>query len=102
MPSKWYEGFPNVITRAMRHGKPVITTNIGAMQSIIENNVNGILVKPGDSVDLTRAIEDLYYDEHKCKDLGEQGKKYAKKLYNGKAVYKELMNAYNYTFNVTN
>ena len=42
VPSKWYEGFPNVIVRGMLLGRPIVTTNIGAMQSIIDNEKNGI------------------------------------------------------------
>ena len=56
VPSKWYEGFPNVITRAMQHSKPVITSNIGAMQSIIDHNINGMLVDPGNVEQLKKQL----------------------------------------------
>ena len=96
VPSKWYEGFPNVITRAMRYGKPVIASDIGAIQSIVENNVNGILVPPGDVGLLKDAIEGLYYDDKKCIILGKQGKQKAEKLYHDDKIYEELSGIYNF------
>ena len=91
VPSKWYEGFPNVITRAMQHGKPVITANIGAMQSIIDHNTNGMLVAPGDVEQLKNAIENLYKDDKKCIRLGVQGKKKALQVYNDMEIYKSFL-----------
>lgn len=63
VPSKWYEGFPNVIVRGMLLKRPVITSDIGAMQSIIDNGVNGITVSPGD----TRALKKLLRSCQKMK-----------------------------------
>ena len=102
VPSKWYEGFPNVITRAMQHGKPVITSNIGAMQSIIDHNINGILVTPGDVDQLKNAIENLYKDNKKCIQLGKQGKKKAQKDYNDTMIYNELLRTYNFILKPVN
>ena len=99
VPSKWYEGFPNVITRAMQHGKPVITSNIGAMQSIIDHNINGMLVAPGDVEQLKNAIENLYKDDKKCIRLGAQGKKKALQDYDATSIYKSLIETYTYAIN---
>jgi len=102
VPSKWYEGFPNVITRAMQHGKPVITSNIGAMQSIIDHNTNGMLVAPGDVEQLKNAIENLYKDAKKCIRLGAQGKKKALQDYDATSIYRSLIETYIYAINTKN
>ncbi|MEC9302830.1 MAG: glycosyltransferase family 4 protein [Bacteroidota bacterium] len=102
VPSKWYEGFPNIITRAMQHAKPVITSNIGAMESIIEHNKNGILVSPGNIQQLKNAVKNLYMHDDKCIILGKQAQKKCLKYYNDKEVYKSLLNAYAYAFNKSN
>lgn len=94
VPSKWYEGFPNVITRGMMLKRPVITTNIGAMPSIIDNGVHGLLVEPGNVNELSEAIAKLYNDENKCKCLGEAGYKKAITLYSREAVYETLIDTY--------
>jgi glycosyltransferase involved in cell wall biosynthesis len=83
----------------MQHGKPVITTNIGAMQSIIDHNINGILVEPGNVVQLKIAIENLYKDDKKCIRLGIQGKKKALQDYDTTSIYKCLIETYTYAIN---
>lgn len=94
VPSKWYEGFPNVITRGMLLKRPVVTTNIGAMPSIIDDGVHGLLVEPGSSKQLGNAIKTLYSVEQKCREYGEEGYKKATRLYSREAVYDTLIKTY--------
>ena len=94
VPSKWYEGFPNVILRGMLLERPVITTNIGAMQSIIDSGVNGILVPPADSKSLCKAIEELYSDTEKCKEYGRAGHQKATEKFSRAEVYNQLLDIY--------
>ena len=96
IPGKWYEGFPNVITRAMKHGKPVITSNIGAMASIINHKKNGLLVKPGNAKELAKAINYLYKNPSLCKQYGENGRLIADDNYSIDKIYQKLMNIYNF------
>ena len=81
VPSKWYEGFPNVIIRAMKHGKPVITSNLGAMSAIIDHEENGLLVEPGNVVSLYKAISTLYADKVKCDYYGIKAKEKADRVF---------------------
>ncbi len=94
IPSKWYEGFPNVITRAMAHGKPVITSDIGVMSSIIDHGKNGLLTEPGNIPQLTQSIKTLYDDEQKCMKMGENGRKKAASEYSTTRIYHELITCY--------
>ncbi|MCE7040498.1 glycosyltransferase [Dyadobacter sp. CY312] len=55
-PSTWYEGMPMTILEAFSLGTPVIASNLGAMQTMIRDNHNGLLFKPGDSGDLQKSI----------------------------------------------
>lgn len=95
VPSKWYEGFPNVIVRGMLYRKPVITTNIGAMQSIIDHKVNGMLVPPGSSAELAEAIKTLYNDAESCVKYGENGFEKAASDYSRETIYENLTGIYN-------
>ncbi len=95
VPGKWYEGFPNVITRAMKHGKPVITSNLGAMASIIDHEKNGLLVNPGDAEMLAQSIRILYDDPHTCRMYGQNGKKKAEQEFSAKKIYSLLIDVYN-------
>jgi len=94
VPSKWYEGFPNVIVRGMLHKKPVITTNIGAMRSIIDHKQNGLQVPPANVTALADAIHNLYADTAAIKEYGENGYNKATKLYSREQIYSDLMEIY--------
>lgn len=95
VPSKWYEGFPNVIVRGMMHKKPVITTDIGAMQSIIDHEQNGLLVPPSDARSLADAIGRLYNDTETIEQYGEDGYAKATTLYSREQTYNDLIGIYN-------
>ena len=94
VPSKWYEGFPNVILRGMLLRKPVVTTNIGAMESIIDNGINGLLVSPGSVEELSEKIYILYNNIDRCKSMGENGYQKAIKEYSREQIYSSLMDVY--------
>lgn len=101
VPSKWYEGFPNVITRAMIHGKPVITSNMGVMASIVDHQKNGLLTEPGNSIQLKAAIEKLYCNIEMCNKMGQAGKKIAKSKYSDQNIYEHLMKTYTQLTNLS-
>ena len=94
VPSKWYEGFPNVILRAMILKRPVISTRIGAMLSIIDDHENGLLVQPGNVAELSLAIKNLYPDIQRCKEMGESGHLKAESEYSRDEVYNKLIRIY--------
>jgi len=56
-PSIWYEGMPMTILEAFSCGCPVIASKLGSMVELIEDQVNGLHFKPGDSVDLRSKLE---------------------------------------------
>lgn len=94
VPSKWYEGFPNVIVRGILHRRPIITSDIGAMQSIIDHGTNGLLVPPGRPEDLSYAVRKIYFDKEVCREYGDNGYRKALSQYSQDAIYSDLMNIY--------
>lgn len=59
VPSLWYENCPYVILEAFAHRTPVIASNLGGMAELVQHGKNGLLFKPGDSIDLARQIKRL-------------------------------------------
>ncbi|OQX87041.1 MAG: hypothetical protein B6D55_04495 [Candidatus Omnitrophica bacterium 4484_70.2] len=81
LTSKW-EGMPNLILEGMALGKSVISTDIGGSKEIIENGVNGFLLKYGDKKTLVDKILYLYKNHEVRKKMGEEGYKIVKKRFN--------------------
>lgn len=94
VPSRCYEGFPNVIVQAMACGCPVVGARIGAMTDIIDHGETGLLFEPGDPEDLARILEFLYGDQELCRTLGRAGEEKVSTQYSRESVYAALMTVY--------
>lgn len=57
VPSIWHENSPLTIHEAFMARIPVITSNIGGMSELVQDEVNGLLFKVGDSRDLRRKMQ---------------------------------------------
>jgi len=59
-----YEGLPNAVMEAMALGLPVISTDCpcGGARILIDNNINGILVKAGDKEEMANAMRRILSD----------------------------------------
>lgn len=85
-PSLW-EGYGIALAEAMSYGLPIISTDTGAIPELVINGKNGILVPPGDTSALAKAIllltsnqslritfgRNNFVDSHKFKDWREVG-----------------------------
>lgn len=68
-----YEGFPLVLVEAMSYGVvPVAFNSYGAAENVIDNCVNGYLVKPFDEKEYTKIIESLIGDKLQLADMSRQ------------------------------
>ena len=56
------DGLPNVLMEAQLMTLPVVATSVSAIPELIDDRVNGRLVKPGDHAALAKALEDLIGD----------------------------------------
>ena len=73
LPSLW-EGMPNAVLEAMAEAKPVVATRVGGVPELVEDGKTGILVPPGDTEALARALVDLFQDTRKAQSLGDAGR----------------------------
>lgn len=65
------EGLPYVILEAMQAKLPIIATRVGGVPEIIENNVNGLLINPADSSEITDSIKRIINNPELRKNLSE-------------------------------
>ena len=71
----YYESFGLIYAEAMAWGKPVIGTKVGGIPDVVEDNKNGILVPPGNEIELASAIIRLA-DSHELRSsMGLAGRK---------------------------
>jgi glycosyltransferase involved in cell wall biosynthesis len=68
-----FEGMPMVILEALAARKPVIATRVGAVPDVIRDGGTGLLIEPGDPVELQRAIKRLIEDAGLRRSLAENG-----------------------------
>lgn len=90
-PFRWFEGFPNVITRAMALKKPVVAARIGAVPEIVEDGRTGLLFETKNVPDLIAKIQTLYPDPVRCREMGRAGHAKALSTYSSEVVYRRLM-----------
>jgi glycosyltransferase involved in cell wall biosynthesis len=93
-PSVWFEGFPNVIAKAMAHGKAVIASRIGALPEIVDDGVTGLLFELGNASDLADKIDYLWNRRELCQEMGRAGMAKANKEYSEEKYYERLMGIY--------
>jgi len=55
-PSLWYEGIPRTILESFATGTPVISSNLGSMETVVQHQRTGLHFVPNDSEDLVRQI----------------------------------------------
>jgi glycosyltransferase involved in cell wall biosynthesis len=73
LPSS-HEAFGIVFAEAWACGKPVIGSRICAVPSVIDENVDGLLVRYDDAEDLARAINELLSDPGRRARMGQAGR----------------------------
>ena len=93
VPSRCYEGFPNVIVTAMMMKRPVLATDLGAASSIITHDIDGRLF-PFDNIDVLTSISELYNDEASCRRLALKGHESAAIRFSAESVYQTLLGIY--------
>jgi len=69
------EGFSNTILESMAAGKPIVATDVGGNPEAVVNGETGLLVPPGDSGALARAILKLLRNKDLARKMGESGKR---------------------------
>ncbi len=92
--STFTEGISNSILEYMSLGKPVIATDGGGTNEIVEDKKTGFLVTVSDSIELAEHIEILLNNESLRRKMGIEGKK---RIENNFSINK-MVDAFTYTY----
>jgi len=93
LPSQW-ELSPLVPLESFAFKKPVISTNSHGIPYTVQNNKNGILVKPENSFELSNAIIKLLGDSELQKKLGLSGYNFVNEECNSISMAKNSLKLY--------
>ncbi len=69
-PSIWREPCATVLMEGMSFAKPMVATRLGGNTDIVEHDVSGMLVAPGDATELAAAMRTLIDDASLRERLG--------------------------------
>jgi L-malate glycosyltransferase len=93
LPSR-AEGLPNAILEYMASGLPVVATRVGGVPEIIEDEVSGLLVAPGDPEALARAILRVLSDDSLRARLAEAGRERVRREFDSERVVDAVSQLY--------
>jgi len=100
LPSISVEMFGIVLVEAMSTGRPVISTELPGVRTVVDDGVNGFLVKPRNVEELTLKIDYLLENEDIMKKFGKMGRKKVEERYSWEKIGKKLERVYQEVLNL--
>ena len=93
LPS-YREGVPRTLLEAASMSKPIVTTNAIGCKEVVDDGVNGFLVKVKDSKSLEEAIEKLINSKELRESMGKSGRIKVLQEFDVKIVVKKYLEVY--------
>lgn len=94
LPSICYENCPYSLLEAFAYGKPVIATRIGGIPEMVTQGENGLLIEPGDWVELKNHMSYLSQNPEVAKRMGTMARKTVETRFHAERHYNSLMELY--------
>jgi len=94
LPSILREGLPVSIAEALAMSKPVIGSNLGGIPEVIEDEINGLLVTPGNPYELATAIDRLAIDSSMRTRMGMNGRKIYEEKFTAQKMIEHIESLY--------
>lgn len=91
-PTYYPEGLSNVLLESCACGRPIITTNRAGCREVVDDGVNGFVIKEKDSQDLIKKIEEFLALPYEARmKMGLAGRKKVEKEYSRQIVIDKYM-----------
>jgi glycosyltransferase involved in cell wall biosynthesis len=87
------ESFGIVFLEAWSFGLPVVGCRAGAIPDVVEDGVTGLLISPGDSVELANRVTRLIDDPEEARRMGAEGQRRVRRAYTWSAVARRARQA---------
>lgn len=96
------ESFSLTLVEAMSCGVASVVSNVGGPSEIVEDHVNGLLIRPGSVKDIAEAIIFLLDNPSIRKKMGREARKTIEKKFSWQVAADKTSSIYQYTVNATN
>jgi glycosyltransferase involved in cell wall biosynthesis len=93
-PSLLNETFGLVCLESLARARPVIASRTGALPEVVSDQVDGLLVTPGDPAALAAAMERLAQDPAEAREKGRRGQEKVKNDFSRARHYQGLTEVY--------
>ena len=77
LPSSWKEGLPYALLEGAASGQVLVATDVGAIDQVLEDGVNGFFVKPNNVSQLVDVINILFNDRLRLREMGKASRQIA-------------------------
>jgi glycosyltransferase involved in cell wall biosynthesis len=94
LPSVWYETFGLVILEAFAYSTPVAVSNIGALPSIVQHGISGVVFEPGNPESLLQQVRTAWETPGMLERLGAGARAEFEAKYTEEVNYKMFMAIY--------
>jgi len=88
------EGLPRTVAQALAAAKPVCVYDIGGTSEIVENEVTGFLVSPGDLRGMVNRIDQIRKSPKASRLMGEKGREKVRSLFSPEKMGNEIIQLY--------
>ncbi len=93
-PNNCYHNCPMSVLESFAHCKPVVGSNLGSVPELVEDEVTGVLFKPGNEKDLAEKIKCLYENPEMVKKMGRNARRKVEENYSAEKYYPKLLQIY--------
>ncbi len=89
-----HEGIPMVLLEALAMGKAVIASAVGGIPEVVSHGYSGILMEPGDTMQLVESLKELIYNRDKATALGVAGRKMVEQEFDARLMVDRTVETY--------
>ncbi len=89
-----YEGLPLSILEAMRGGLPIIASDVGGVKELVEDGLNGYLIRKGNRKDLADKLDRLLKDAELRKKMGQESRRLYEEHFTYEEMYRKTLSVY--------
>ncbi len=94
LPSYGGEGMPVALLEALAAGRPVLTTNVGAIPHVVRGGENGIILEAVTPSTIAEALDRMLSDPGWCSQVGAVNRDYARKRFDAARVTADISDVY--------